>query len=109
MPQTDGHIQDVAKLFRILGDGTRLRILLELQGGQRNVGQLCRKLHVSQPTVSHHLGLLRMGQLVVTQRKGKEIFYSIFEPQDHPCSGSVKTLLKRAPGLKLGPLVLGTA
>jgi ArsR family transcriptional regulator len=109
MSNHDGHIQDVARLFRILGDGTRLRILLELQKGQQNVGQLCRKLSVAQPTVSHHLSLLRMGELVRTRRSGKEVFYSVHEPASHPYAGSVKTLLKRAPGLRLGPLVLGTA
>ena len=109
MSNHDGHIQDVARLFRILGDGTRLRILLELQKGQHNVGQLCRKLSVPQPTVSHHLSLLRMGELVQTRRSGKEVFYSVQEPESHPYAGSVKTLLKRAPGLRLGPLVLATA
>jgi DNA-binding transcriptional ArsR family regulator len=109
MSNHDGHIQEVAKLFRILGDGTRLRILLELQKGQQNVGQLCRKLNVPQPTVSHHLSLLRMGELVKTRRSGKEVFYSIPESAKHPCSESVKNLLKKAPSLRLGPLVMGTA
>jgi DNA-binding transcriptional ArsR family regulator len=109
MSTDDGHIQDVAKLFRILGDGTRLRILLELQKGQQNVGQLCRKLSVPQPTVSHHLSLLRMGELVKTRRSGKEVFYSVYEPSEHPSRGSVNTLLKKARRLKIGPLVLGAA
>ena len=107
MSSSNGHIRDMARLFRVLGDGTRLRILLELQTGQLNVGQLCRRLRSPQPTVSHHLGLLRMVDLVQTQRSGKAIFYSIREPDQHPYSASLKALLKRTSAMRLGPLVLG--
>jgi DNA-binding transcriptional ArsR family regulator len=107
MSSSNGHIQDMARLFRILGDGTRLRILLELQAGQLNVGQLCRKLRAPQPTVSHHLGLLRMVDLVQTRRSGKKIFYSLPEPDRHPYSASLKALLKKTSAMRLGPLVLG--
>jgi ArsR family transcriptional regulator, zinc-responsive transcriptional repressor len=109
MPNHNGHIQDMARLFRILADPTRLRILMELQNGQQNVGQLCRKLGMAQPTVSHHLGLLRMGELVATRRSGKAVFYSVYDPAKGHRADSVRSLLKKAPGLRLGPLALGLA
>jgi DNA-binding transcriptional ArsR family regulator len=43
--------------------------------GQKNVTALCDGLGLKQPTVSHHLGLLRMGRLVVGTRKGKSVVY----------------------------------
>jgi ArsR family transcriptional regulator len=106
MSSSNGHIRDMARLFRVLGDGTRLRILLELQAGQRNVGQLCRKLRAAQPTISHHLGLLRMAELVRARRNGKEIFYSIPDSPRHPSSASLKALLKKDAAMRLGPLLL---
>ena len=109
MSKTDGHVGELARLLRILGDGTRLRILVELQKGERNVGQLCRTLRLRQPTVSHHLGLLRMSEIVSTRRSGKRVFYSIRESAQPPYAGGLKTLLKDGAALRLGPLVVGMA
>jgi DNA-binding transcriptional ArsR family regulator len=70
-------IPAVSQFFKTLGDATRLRILLELVEKEQNVSMLCKKLKIAQPTVSHHLGLLRMGGVVAARRSGKAIFYSI--------------------------------
>ena len=51
--------------------------MLELVEKEQNVSMLCKKLKSRQPTVSHHLGILRMGGVVDTKRSGKEIFYSV--------------------------------
>jgi DNA-binding transcriptional ArsR family regulator len=73
-------IKDLAQLFKILADETRLRILDML--GQREelcVRDLWERLGQSQPAVSHHLGLLRMAGLVDTRHEGKHIYYRIDE------------------------------
>lgn len=70
-------VTDLSEIFRLLGDRTRLRIVLALAGGSRNVGMLCKDLGLAQPTVSHHLSLLRMGKVIVNSRKGKEVYYSL--------------------------------
>ena len=44
-----------------------------------NVNALCRHLGLAQPTVSHHLGLMRAGGLVSGRREGKQVFYSLNE------------------------------
>lgn len=85
MATHDRLIQSMAQLFKILGDSTRLRLLTELQDGEQNVTRLCRTMKMAQPTVSHHLGILRMGGVVSTRRSGKEIYYSIRE--DKPKQG----------------------
>jgi ArsR family transcriptional regulator len=75
MPRSQ--VQELAALFRVLSDPSRLRIFTTLlQEGPCNVSQLCAKVRMRQPTVSHHLSLLRMASLVHNRRQGKEIFYS---------------------------------
>jgi DNA-binding transcriptional ArsR family regulator len=68
-------IKDCAASFALMSDATRLGILALLSKGPQNVGGLCKALGLKQPTVSHHLGLLRMGRLVVGTRKGKSVVY----------------------------------
>ena len=66
---------ELARGFSLLSDATRLGILKLLTGGPKNVTALCKGLGLKQPTISHHLGLLRMGRLVVGTRKGKSVVY----------------------------------
>jgi ArsR family transcriptional regulator len=70
----------LANLLQVLADGTRLRLLLALSGGERNVTDLIARLHLPQPTVSHHLGILRMNGVVQARRDGKRVFYRLTEP-----------------------------
>ena len=58
-----------------------------------NVGQLCSRLRVCQPTISHHLGLLRLGDLVMARREGKEVFYSLRSPRRGRASAVLAALL----------------
>ncbi len=67
----------LADVFRLLSDKTRLSLLLILAKGERNVTSLCEELRLPQPTVSHHLGLLRTGGLLVSRRAGKQIYYQL--------------------------------
>ncbi len=95
----------LARLFRLLGDPTRLRILTQLQDGERNVSTLVKKLRLAQPTVSHHLALLRTGDIVIARRAGKEVHYSI--NGDQPTSDkAIRQLFKNNPGLKVGKLIV---
>ncbi len=64
-------------LFRLLSDRTRLQIVLLLATGERNVTSLCDELDLPQPTVSHHLGLLRMNRLIINKRQGKQVIYAL--------------------------------
>ncbi len=73
-------VGDVARILRTLSDPTRLRLLGLLQDGEQNVTALRRKLGLPQPTVSHHLALLRSAQLVANRRDGKQVFYSLNDP-----------------------------
>jgi DNA-binding transcriptional ArsR family regulator len=74
---TNQDLEQLAALFRLLSDKTRLNILTALGDGERNVGELCRLLQLPQPTMSHHLGLLRMSNVIANRRVGKQVFYSL--------------------------------
>src|ERR1035437_3800458 len=68
---------DLANLCDLLGDPIRLRIVLLVAKGESSVNGMSEEFKLPQPTVSHHLGLLRMNRLVVGNRKGKQVIYSL--------------------------------
>ena len=70
-------LDQLTSLFQLLSDKTRLRILLLLAEGERNVTTLCEDLALPQPTVSHHLGLLRTRNVIGNRRQGKQVFYAL--------------------------------
>src|SRR3954470_19934068 len=74
---SDQDLEQLTGLFRLLSDKTRLTILTLLSVGERNVSSLCEALNLPQPTVSHHLGLLRMNNIISNRRNGKQVFYSL--------------------------------
>ncbi len=74
---SEQHMENLASLFRLLSDTTRLNLLMLLADGERNVTSLCESLKLPQPTVSHHLGLLRMSNVITNRRNGKQVFYSL--------------------------------
>ena len=74
---SDQDLEQLTSLFRLLSDKTRLNILILLAHGERNVTSLCQELELPQPTVSHHLGLLRMNNLIGNRRDGKQVYYGI--------------------------------
>lgn len=79
MPEvSDQIVRELAQVFKLLSDETRLRILLYLaQNEEMHVTQLCNRLGQSQPAVSHHLALLRVSGLIESRREGKHNFYSV--------------------------------
>jgi DNA-binding transcriptional ArsR family regulator len=74
---SDEQLEQLANLFRLLSDRTRLNLLTLLADGERNVSSLCEQLRLPQPTVSHHLSLLRMCSAISNRRDGKQVFYSL--------------------------------
>src|SRR3954464_1525216 len=74
---TEQDLEQLTTLFRLLSDKTRLNILMLLAQGERNVTALCQELGLPQPTVSHHLGLLRMNNIIGNRRNGKQVFYNL--------------------------------
>ena len=69
-----------ARLFSALGDETRIEIVKLLSEGEQNVEDLTRLLDVAQPTISHHLRVLRENGLVQSEKRGRCIYYSLVQP-----------------------------
>ena len=70
--------KDLVRIFKLLSDETRLRILYSLsQVEELHVRALCELLQLSHPAVSHHLGMLRNAGIVDPRRDGKHNFYRI--------------------------------
>ncbi len=74
-------LYDVAELFKVFGDSTRIRILDALSETEYCVGDLAEALEMTQSAVSHQLKLLKASRLVKTRRDGKNMFYSLAD--DH--------------------------
>lgn len=74
-------LYDLAELFKVFGDSTRIRILYVLSESELCVCDLAQILGVSQNAVSHQLRVLKNNKLVRYRREGKMIFYSLAD--DH--------------------------
>ena len=74
-------LYDLADLFKVFGDSTRLKILFVLFEGESSVGDLAVSLNMTQSAISHQLKILKTNKLVNARRDGKLIFYSLAD--DH--------------------------
>ena len=70
-------LSDLAELFKIFGDATRIRILLVLFQSEVCVYDLAKLLNMTQSAISHQLRLLKQARLVKSRREGKIVFYSL--------------------------------
>ncbi len=70
-------VAELAEVFHLMGDPSRLSILLVVLDGPRAVGEIAAATGLSASLVSHHLRLLRAGRLVRAERRGKQVFYTV--------------------------------
>ncbi|WP_229809671.1 ArsR/SmtB family transcription factor [Formosimonas limnophila] len=77
----DEHIAELSDIFSLLGDPTRLRLVLCCLNEPFAVTQIAQRLGVSTSLVSHHLRLLRAARLVRAERRGKQVFCQVTD--DH--------------------------
>ena len=80
MPEEE-ELYDLAELFKVFGDSTRIRILFVLFEAEVCVCDLAEVLHMTQSAVSHQLKILKQAKLVSARREGKSVFYSLAD--DH--------------------------
>ena len=76
MPE-ETKLYDLAELFKVFGDSTRIRILFVLFEAEVCVCDLAEALHMTQSAISHQLKVLKQNKLVKSRREGKSIFYSL--------------------------------
>ncbi len=70
-------LYDLAELFKVFGDSTRIRILFVLFEAEVCVCDLAQALNMTQSAISHQLRILKQNKLVKNRREGKSIFYSL--------------------------------
>ena len=70
-------VEGLTEIFRVLGDGTRVRILDALSAGELCVGDIADRLGMSESAVSHQLRLLRSARIVRPRREGRMIYYAL--------------------------------
>ena len=83
---SENELSDLAELFKIFGDSTRIKILFALFHGEKNVTEICEMLEMNQSAVSHQLKILRTSKLISSRREGKAVIYGLAD--DH-----VKTII----------------
>jgi ArsR family transcriptional regulator len=89
---------------KAIADGTRQKIMTESCCCWISVGDLASKLEVSQPTISHHLAILRDASLVNIREEGKQTFYTLNQENIAVCCGQI--MLKFAPEEKATEAVI---
>ena len=80
MPK-DEQLFELADLFKMFGDGTRIRILYALFESEMCVCDIAQLLNMTQSAISHQLRLLKQSKLVKNRREGKTVYYSLAD--DH--------------------------
>ena len=85
MPE-ETELYDLAELFKVFGDSTRVRILFVLFEAEVCVCDLAKVLNMTQSAISHQLRILKQNKLVNSRREGKSVFYSLAD-------GHVRTII----------------
>ena len=87
MPE-DEILYDLAELFKLFGDSTRIKILYVLFESEMCVCDIAQLLHMTQSAISHQLRALKQSKLVKYRREGKTVFYSLAD-------GHVRTIINQ--------------
>lgn len=80
-------LYELADLFKIFGDSTRIKILYALSESEMCVCDIAQRLNMTQSAISHQLKILKQSKLVKNRREGKTVFYSLAD-------GHVKTIMR---------------
>lgn len=82
---------DFDDFVKAMADETRQSILRLLQDGEKSVGELAERLKLTQPTISHHLAILRRANLVIRRHEGRQTFSHANPACVVECCGEILT------------------
>ena len=80
---------DCVEFCKALADDSRQRILTMLLEEEKCVSDIVAEFDMSQPTISHHLGVLKQFNLVTSRKEGKQVFYAINQDNVVECCGQL--------------------
>jgi len=89
MPNLKHQPVNVVEFAKAIADDTRQRIMKLCCCARLTVGDITEQIGVSQPTVSHHLAILRDAGLVTIERQGRETYYSLNQARISFCCGQL--------------------
>ncbi|MFT4564149.1 MAG: DNA-binding transcriptional ArsR family regulator [Gammaproteobacteria bacterium] len=81
MPSRSVIAKVLSEIFKIIGHPDRIRLIEELQSGEKDVSTLAESLVLPGPRVSQHLGLLRTNRIVEERRDGRHHLYKLIQPE----------------------------
>ena len=81
-------LYDLAEVFKVFGDSTRIKILYVLSESEMCVCDIAQLLNMNQSAISHQLRILKQNGLVKNRREGRAVFYSLAD-------GHVKTIMRQ--------------
>jgi ArsR family transcriptional regulator len=87
-------LRSTSRLFKALGDETRLRMVALLSFGELCVCHFEAALELTQSNTSRQLGILRMSGIVEARREGSWVYYRLSPQLDELCRGQLKTLVR---------------
>ena len=70
-------LYELSDFFKIFGDSTRIRILFTIDKGPLCVCEICAILGMTKSAISHQLKILRQNNLIISERRGKNVYYSL--------------------------------
>lgn len=73
----EDQVVELAEMFRLMSDPTRLRIILACLDEPAPVGEMAERIGISGSLASHHLRLLRAARLLQAERRGRQVFYAV--------------------------------
>ena len=76
---------------KALCDSTRQKIMEMLREQEMCVGDIADAFHLSQPTISHHLNILKIADVVQSRKEGKQVYYSLNQDNIQECCGMLMT------------------
>ncbi|CAM2774891.1 TPA: winged helix-turn-helix transcriptional regulator [Legionella pneumophila] len=76
---TQDQIITLSDILHLMGEPNRLKLLIACLDGPKSVSELAEQLQLSVPLASHHLSLLRSARLLLANREGKHIYYTIYD------------------------------
>ncbi len=68
---------DLNKFFKAISDPNRVKIMELLKDKELNVSEICNHFDMQQPSVSHHLSVLKNAAIVSSTKRGKEVYYHL--------------------------------
>ena len=68
---------DCGTFFKAVADPSRVKMMLLIGKKELTVSEICKHFKMKQPSISHHLGILKNARIVESRKEGKEVFYKL--------------------------------